>query len=389
MRVEVIRQLSELPKEDLHLAEGLQPFMGDDEPVVVAAFEQSHCHGLLPLKRSIERPIGLDAVKLSRASPLHGRVCDHTSRAMLEFVIANEPFSLLELGAVPTGGPVARVIPELESFRHGIDCLAGPLRATVQLGHDLDAWFYGLQGWAAPLARRTRSLLSSGEVEIISACDPRAGRDLLAMYLELEQRADPHGLASDITGDPRRAARYAALAESGATLFTFLLLDGLPIAGTLSLTVGDTVYQLESARDPGFEDLAPDEVLLMFELRRAICRGAKHFELGPAMVPHHGRLGARPTETQVWQVFRRFGSHHFGSAWSSASGGLDAPMPLHGLPGRSDLALQLKARRQASTLLARLESIGADVERLWGDPLCAGLPFDVSCAEHERVRRAV
>lgn len=388
MRVEVIRELSRLPRVDSDTAEGQHAFFGHDEPVVVAAFEGETCLGWLSLERVLEQPLGLQAIKLLRASELHGHVDDTTARALLDFLLRNEPFSLLELTGESEHGPLVRAAEQLEGFRFGVQRVPGPLRAAVPLQKDLDAWFHSLDGWAAPLARRTRSLMAAGEVELLSSSDALAGKELLAMYFELEARSYKLDSATGVGGSPRRAARHAALADSGATLFHFLLLDGLPIAGSLSLRSGDRIVQLEGACDMSFEDTAPEEVLLMLEVRDAICRGASALELCPDLVPHHQRLGATAAETCVVQVFRRFGAHHLDAIWRRFFGE-ESAVPMHAGPMRSDLARQLRARTHATEALDRLDNLGASVGRLWGDQLRACLPFEVQPAELERVRRAV
>lgn len=388
MRVEIIRQLSRLPKLDTPPTEGLAAFFGHDEPYVVAAFDADKLVGWLPLKRSQEQLMGLTGVKLTRASDFHGHIDDACARHLLEFLLRNEPFSLLELGGESENGPLQRVAPSLKSFKFGVQCVPGSVRATVPLARDLDTWFHTLDGWAAPLARRTRSLMAAGEVELVSSDDPRAGKELLSMYMELEARSYKLDSATGVGGDPRKASRHAALAESGATLFHFLLLDGLPIAGSLSIRVKDRLVQLENVCDMSFEDTAPEEVLLMLEVREALNRGCAALELCPDLVPRHTRLGATAVETNVVQVFRRFGAHHL-DAVRRHFVGEESAVPMHAGPMRSDLARQLRARTHATEILDRLDTAGANVDRLWGDQLRACLPFEVQPAELERVRRAV
>lgn len=208
------------------------------------------------------------------------------------------------------------------------------------------------------------------------------------MYMELEARSYKLDSATGIGGDPRKASRHAALAEAGATIFHFLLLDGLPIAGSLCLRVKNRVIQLENVCDMSFEDTAPEEVLFMLEVRDAINRGCRSLELCSDLVPRHTRLGATAVETSVLQIFRRFGAHHLDAVRRQLFGE-ESAVPMHAGPMRSDLARQLRARTHATEILDRLDSAGAGVERLWGDQLRACLPFEVHSAEHERVRRAV
>lgn len=388
MRVEIIRNLSKLPRTDTPRSEGLAAFFGLDEPYVLAAVDDSRLAGWLPLKRVTEQPMGLTGIKLTRASDFHGCVDDACARPMLEFLLRNERFSLLELGGELENGPLARAAAALDSFRFGVQTSAGPMRASVQLGRDLDAWFHSLEGWAAPLARRTRSLMSSGEVELVTCEDPAAARELLSMYMELEARSHKLDAATGIGGDPRKASRHAALADAGATLFHFLLLDGLPIAASLCLRVKNRVIQLENVCDMSFEDTAPEEVLFMLEVRDAINRGCSTLELCSDLLPRHTRLGATTAQTSVLQIFRRFGAHHLDAVRRQLVGE-ESAAPMHVGPMRSDLARQLRARTHATEILDRLDSTGAGVERLWGDQLRACLPFEVHSAEHERVRRAV
>jgi hypothetical protein len=209
------------------------------------------------------------------------------------------------------------------------------------------------------------------------------------MYFELEARSVKLDAGTGASSDPQKAALHAALAERGATLFHFLLLDGLPIAGTLSLRVGQRIVQLESAWDLSFEDAAPEEVLLMFALRDAICRGATGLELGPDLVDRREHLGATATPCAVVHVFRRFGPHHLQALWRAFLGEPRAIRPAAARPPRSDLGRQLRARTHAAEAFDRLDQLGAEVQRLWGDPLRAALPFNVDLPEHERVRRAV
>ena len=387
MRVEIIRQLSKLPKLDIPPTEGLAAWFARSEPYVLAAFDGDRLAGWLPFKQVTEQPLGLTGLKLARASEHHGYVDDSCAKPMLDFLIRNEQFSLLEL-CEPQGGPLSRALPSLASLRFGVQTSPGGLRACVPLGRDLDAWFHTLDGWAAPLARRTRSLMASGEVELVTCDDPQAGKELLSMYMELEARSYKLDAATGVGGDARQAALHAALAEAGATLFHFLLLDGLPIAASLSLRVKNRIIQLENVCDMSFEDTAPEEVMFMLEVREAINRGCKGLELCSDLVPRHSRLGATPVETEVLHVYRRFGAHHFDGLRRQLAGE-ESAVPMHAGPMRSDLGKQLRARTHATEILDRLDSAGVGVERLWGDQLRACLPFEVHSAEHERVRRAV
>ncbi len=388
VHVEIVRELSRLPGVDTKAVEGLAAFFGHDEPYVVAAMDGGKVVGWLPLKRVREAPLGLKATRLVRASNVHGHVDDHCAKAMLEFLMRHERFSMIELGGETAKGPLARAAPRSAGLRWGVQIVPDPLRASVPLTGDVGAWLHSLGGWAAPLVRRTRSLMAAGDLEVITSKEPLAGRELLGMYLELEARSEKLDLATGVGGDPRRAARHAKLAEAGSTLFHFLLLDGLPIAASLSVQIDDRIVQLEGVRDTSFEDTAPEEVLLMLEVRDAKSRGCATLELCRDLVPRHERLGAIASTTARVQLFRRFGPHHIAAMWARLFGHAAAlPMPTGRI--RSDLARQLRARTHAAEVLDRLEAAGANITRLWGRALHDALPFEVHSPEYERVRRAV
>jgi len=388
VQVEIVRELSKLPGVDTKSVDALAAFFGHDEPYVLAAVEAGRVASWLPLKKLREAPLGLQATRLTRASDVHGRVEDAHARPMLEHLLRRERFSLLDLGGETGRGPLARAAPKLSGLRHGVQVVPGPMRASVPLSGDLSAWFHSLGGWAAPLVRRTRSLMSAGEIELVSAKHPGAARDLLTVYMELEARSFKLDTATGIGGDPRRAARHARLAESGSTLFHFLLLDGLPIAATLSVQIDDRTVQLESVRDMSFDDIAPDEVLFMLEVRSAIARGCAALELCDDLVARHERLGAIAAETARVQVYRRFAPHHLAAMWAHWFGE-ETALAMPSGPMRSDLARQLRARTHAAEALDRLDAAGTPIERLWGPGLREVLPFEVHSPEYERVRRAV
>ncbi|MBL8956630.1 MAG: GNAT family N-acetyltransferase [Myxococcaceae bacterium] len=389
MRVEVIRELSKLSGVKPRALDGLRAFFGHNEPYVIAAVDEGRVTGWLPLVRHVDAPLGLKATRWVRASDVHGQVDDDSARPLLDFLLRNEKLSMLELGGETATGPLARAAAKLASFRCGVQLSPGPLRASVPLGRDLGTWFHSLGGWAASLVRRTRSLLSTGELELVTAKGAGAGRALLTMYLELEARSQKLDSATGVGGDPRRAARHARLADDGATLFHFLLLDGLPIAATLSVQVDDRIVQLEGVRDMSFEDTAPEEVLLMLEVGDAVKRRCAALELCADLVRRHERLGAIASETARVQLYRRFAPHHLAAVWSQLFRREAARAAMPPGPMRSDLARQLRARTHAAETFDRLDHAGVTIERTWGDALRRTLPFEVYVPEYERVRRAV
>lgn len=374
-----------------HTLPGLEAYAGSDTPLILVAFDPERAVGMLPLRQSIETLHGLSGLKLQSLSAQHGLQARHedelrVSHAFMQHLTTRSPsYSLLELDGLRPDSLLAHAATSLEGFKLGVELVETHPTATVPLAGGVEGWFLGLDHLGPSLMRKSRALLAAGEVELVSCQDPRAGSAMLSLYFDLEARSSKVEARSGIGADPKARARYTSLAANGPLLFHWLLLDGLPVAGLITLPFGDTAHQLESTCDEAFAAAGPDELLFLLAVRDLAERGAKTLELDSDLALRHERFGAHLTPTQAVQVYQRLGTHHLGRLVKNLTAG-----PEHEPPPtterRTVLGLQLKSRTRAAQLFDRLDHEGVHFKRLWGDALTQALPFGASS---EPLRRAV
>lgn len=380
------------------------------EPLLLLAFDGARLVGFLPLRRRPERLLGVTRTRLelltvhdTDRATLVARPEDEgrCAAAFYRHLLVDEPgWTFLELLEQDAESP-------LYAFPPGVDASGFYLRrfptnpnATVVFGDKgFPGWFRGLNNFRSNLSRRTRAVLAAGHAEFVATTDRRASSDLLDLYLDLEARSWKVAAAAGISRHPVRIDLFRAMIGPGQAaepLFHWLLLDGLPVAGMLSLLHAGGAYQMELAYDEAYGDLSPGNVLFMLGIRDALARGARSYNLLGNFAYHKSRWKAVVTETSAVQVYRRGSLHHakaLAGEWRRRLLGAGrtqrdveynltkpaaAAEPAAEAGPRPDRAPSLALARE---VFGRLERAGATLDRLAGPALAAAMPFDAAKKE--------
>lgn len=291
------------------------------KPFFLVAFEGPRPIGLLPLRRRSESVLGVGRTRLellttpdtdrlgviARAED-EERCADAFARHLFD---GTRAWTMLEFREQDGASPLQA--PPLDPRRFYLRRARGRSNATVDLRGGFDAWFRGLSQFRTTLGRSLRRLAGAGRVEFVACADRAGAPAMFDLLLELEQRAFASAHDVGIARDPSRTATFRALLgpeQQHVPLFHWLLLDGLPIAGMLSLQFANVAYQMALVFDRAFGELSPGHVLFMLAVRDAVARGARSYELlgGSAFDPHCWNVVV--TERSAIEVYRRGSLHH-------------------------------------------------------------------------------
>jgi CelD/BcsL family acetyltransferase involved in cellulose biosynthesis len=389
-----------------HTTEYLDAFLANDEfavpgtePLLLLALEGDRLVGFLPLRRRPDRVLGQRRTCLEfltthdterptlLARPEDERRC---AEAFLRHVVEAEPrWTFLELMEQEEGSPLAEAAGALDPGRFYVRRFPNNPNATVLFPEGgLEAWFRTLGNFRTSMARRVRALLEKGNAEFLSCASRAAAPALLELYLDLEARSWKSVGRAGISRHPTRVELFRSMLQLGCAespLFHWVLLDGLPIAGMLSLSFAGTVYQMELAYDEGFSELSAGNVLFLLAVRDAMSRGARAYNLLTNFAYHKSRWRAAITDTHAVQVYRR-GSLHYakarggelrrrflGTGPSQRHTEFNLSKPDGAAGGAADRSV---SRARADAILAPLVS-GGQAVRLAGEAFVAAFPFDV------------
>jgi hypothetical protein len=157
------------------------------------------------------------------------------------------------------------------------------------------------------VSRQMRALLGAGEVELLGSDDGRATPALFELY----RRIEPHswkGQADVAIGSSARSIAYSrGLFGAHAPMpmqVQILLLDGVPIAGLISVVFGQGLYALHVVYDERQASLGPGSAILLLGLRLAIERGCRFVNLLWGSGHYKTRWLAQMHETHSLQIYR-------------------------------------------------------------------------------------
>ena len=318
------------------------------EPLFLVAFDAGRPIGFLPLK------LHEHTVRLFEPRPPH-LICRAEDEARVaamfwRYLVEQERgWDAAELEAQDDRSPLALAAAQLSGVH--VDRIV-PEHPLLECGRP-------------PTALHARGLLEAGDVEFLACDDYRATKSLLDLYIDLEVRS---GRAS-LLKHPCRAERFRAAVGPGresSPLFHWLLLDGLPIAGLVSIRFGSTLFPLEHTCDDAFRVLEPCDTLLALAAQDAFARGMR------LATPQAGMFTVRVLKR--WNL--RHLAEHLGwlKRWTFAWAPQHEPSGLQPPSRTPDAARQLRARTRALDVLSRIEGAGVCVERLTGAALEGALP---------------
>ena len=129
------------------------------------------------------------------------------------------------------------------------------------------------------LRRKLRRLEGAGRLSHYELSDPVAIADGLDDFFDLHRRSTPEK-AEFMSPDRERFFRRAAarLAEKGITRLSFVELDGVRIASSLSFVCCGTKYLYNSGYDPYYGRLAAGLLNHAYNIRRSIEAGLSVFD---------------------------------------------------------------------------------------------------------------
>ena len=129
------------------------------------------------------------------------------------------------------------------------------------------------------LRRKMRRLERAGQVRHFEVSDPDAISEGLDQFFDLHRKSTPDK-AEFMSADRERFFRRAALslAEQGITRLSFVELDGVRIASSLSFVCCGTKYLYNSGYDPAYGRLAAGLLNHAYNIRRSIEAGLSVFD---------------------------------------------------------------------------------------------------------------
>jgi hypothetical protein len=395
----------------------------DDQPLVLAAFDEGRLLAYLPLCARRERFLGLPYGRLAllishdtdrphavaRAED-ERRCCEAFYAHLLEH---ERGWSYLEL-AMQDAASGLHALPPMSARRYYVRRFETMPNSTLMLPfRSVGEYFAGLpQPVRKTEAKYCRGLIGAGHVEVISSSDPRARLPLLQLYLDLERRSWKEIAHAGIRRDLRRVQLFRALCAERQPMklgFDLVLLDGLPVSGLISGAFGGGLYGLETAFDQDHADLAPGHLASLMLIRRAIVEGQRFINYDGNYAYYKARLGSVVTETTAVQIYKvgtlpwlharagelkrwlwppetateRFNPERRKASQAEAEVGAGdrAARPSAAQasrPAHPERAPRLEERAGAAAILRALAASGVALERLEGSALERALPFPLT-----------
>jgi CelD/BcsL family acetyltransferase involved in cellulose biosynthesis len=402
--VEAINLASRRPSPFLTLSY-METYLAHDEfaeegtePLLLAAFRGEELVGFLALRRRRQRILGWPCVKVEAlvthdidrpglvARPEDEAAC---ADAFWRHLVEREPgWSLVEIQEQELDSPLAP--PAWLGSRFWTRRFENFPNATLALDHaGVAEYFRSLSDNQKRAIRHAANrLLRAGDVEIVSARDPRSLPAFLDLYLDIEARSWKAGTQAALTRHPERVEFFRALARPGQVpqlWFQFLVLDGLPIAAELNARYAASEYGLEVVYDEDFKDHGAPSILFIVSLAGAIAAGARTFNLMNNFAWQKSRWRATITDLTAIQVFRTASAHSLKATLGQIRRRLAPPglsqrhatvnLTKQDKPGRPPASSTEDARRRCAEILSGLEQSWVPIQRLRGPALLAVLPF--------------
>lgn len=304
------------------------------------------------------------------------------AEAFYEYLLRERGWSLLELNFQDSASALLAP-PPLDPLRYWVRRYENmPIsRAPVEWA-DVDGYLASRsKSSRRNFTRAYRRTSEAGRLETVSSSDPRAVPALLDLYLDVERRSWKQAAHAGIGRDPRRVALFRALAQPGQPMTLTLhlvLLDGVPVSGTVAGVFGGVLHGLEMCFDQDFDELGCGHLAGLLAFRQAMRERLREVNMNGNYAYNKAHYGAAATQTWAVQVFRVGGL-----PWLKAQAGrvkrrLRAPVEPAGRfnPDRrahethtATRPVRTAERERATAVLAQLEARGVTLERLSGHAL--------------------
>lgn len=141
------------------------------------------------------------------------------------------------------------------------------------------------------VSRLGRRLAAAGSVEMLSASIGGPGSnaasgeallELFEVYLQLEDRSWKRSTEAAIRRHDERAEMFRALfltADAVGHHVDLITLDGVPVAGLISMSLGSSSFLMETCYDERFAEFSPSNLLILLAVERAIRTGINEVSL--------------------------------------------------------------------------------------------------------------
>jgi hypothetical protein len=159
--------------------------------------------------------------------------------------------------------------------------------------------------------KQLKTLFAAPGLTALVSSKPAARAALYELFLDIERRSwKTRGSA----GVGSREETYrAVLADPASPLELFvavLLLDGLPIGGSVWGTYGNNSYYFQSVYAESHEALSPGTLMTWLPIQSALATRRAQFNMLPDFSYYKSRWLAETIETETLQVFRVGSRYH-------------------------------------------------------------------------------
>ncbi|MFK7917515.1 MAG: GNAT family N-acetyltransferase [Ilumatobacter sp.] len=149
--------------------------------------------------------------------------------------------------------------------------------------HSVDEYFGALsKRMRSNVSRLGRRLDAAGEVEVLSGSASAALLELFEAYLLLEDRSWKRSTEAAIRRHDQRVQMFRELfttADAVTHHVELVMLDGQPIAGLISMSLGSSSFLMETCYDERFSEFSPSNLLILLAIDRAIRAGKTEVSL--------------------------------------------------------------------------------------------------------------
>jgi Acetyltransferase (GNAT) domain len=172
----------------------------------------------------------------------------------------------------------------------------------------LEAYFRSFsKKFRSNVSRQMRTLLDSGEVEVLSSSDPAVTPDLFALCLSIEPRSWKSQADASVSRHPKRIEYFHGLLDPRQPMrlsVHVVLLNDLPIAGLVTGRFDSNLYALHIVYDETRKNLAPGSAVLLLGMRQAILSRCREFNLLSGFAYYKERWLADITPARNAQIYR-------------------------------------------------------------------------------------
>lgn len=304
-----------------HLLDSNQRFATDTPARVwlLLVFDDEVLVGYVALQQAEHRVLGLRASRLGwltayRADRPHLIARADLATPVREAIYAHllgrrREWSLLEFEQQAAASP--SMMPPPQATRDGYRYRTWPNmpNATVNIRwNTLAAYVAALSSKArSNVTRQLRTLLAAGDVELLTSSDPQVLKPLFELYSSIEAHSWKAQAEAGFSGGRQWTEYYAGLMDAAQPMrigIQVLLLDGVPIAGTINGVFCKGMYALHTVYDDRLSQLGPGSAIFLMGIRKAIDDGCEFLDLLWGFGYYKERWLAQISDSQSVQIVR-------------------------------------------------------------------------------------